>query len=89
MAAESNQDKKAEIQNRAIDYTKRTSINFIGVKKDRGDKQKQRFYDVENITLSYSFNEMLHHDYQGQNLVDQQQKTSLDYAYSFKANSKR
>lgn len=87
VAAESNQDKKAEIQNRAIDYTKRTSINFIGVKKDRGDKQKQHFYDVENITLSYSFNEMLHHDFQVENLVDQQQKTSLDYAYSFKAKS--
>jgi cell surface protein SprA len=84
VAAESDANKKAEIENRAIDYTKRTSVNFIGVKKDRGEKQKQRFYDVENVTLSYSFNEMLHHDFQVQNLVDQQQKTSLDYAYSFK-----
>ena len=84
IAAESNQSKKNEIENRAIDYTKRTSVNFIGVKKDRGDKQKQHFYDVENVTLSYTFNEMLHHDFQVENLVDQQQKTSLDYAYSFK-----
>ncbi|CAM4432053.1 T9SS outer membrane translocon Sov/SprA [Flavobacterium terrigena] len=84
IAAESDQDKKGEIENRAIDYTKRTSVNFIGVKKDRGEKQKQRFYDVENVTLSYSFNEMLHHDFQVQNLVDQQQKSSFDYAYSFK-----
>ena len=84
LAAESNQDKKDEIENRAIDYTKRTSVNFIGVKKDRAEKQKQRFYDVENVTLSYSFNEMLHHDFQVQSLVDQQQKSSLDYAYSFK-----
>ena len=82
--AETDQNKKDEIENRAIDYTKRTSVNFIGVKKDRGEKQKQRFYDVENLTLSYSFNEMLHHDFQVQNLVDQQQKSSLDYAYSFK-----
>ncbi len=84
IAAESDANKKDEIENRAIDYTKRTSVNFIGVKKDRGDKQKQRFYDIENITLSYSFNEMLHHDFQVQNLIDQQQKSSLDYAYSFK-----
>ncbi len=84
ISAETNQAKKDEIENRAIDYTKRTSVNFIGVKKDRGEKQKQRFYDVENVTLSYSFNEMLHHDFQVQNLVDQQQKSSLDYAYSFK-----
>lgn len=82
--AESNQDKKDEIKNRSIDYTKRTSVNFIGVKKDRGEKQKQHFYDVENVTLSYSFNEMLHHDFQIQSVVDQQQKSSFDYAYSFK-----
>ncbi|NHM02242.1 T9SS outer membrane translocon Sov/SprA [Flavobacterium difficile] len=84
IAAESNPAKKEEIENRAIDYTKRTSVNFIGVKKDRGEKQKQHFYDVENVTLSYSFNEMLHRDFQVENLIDQQQKTSLDYAYSFK-----
>lgn len=84
IAAESDPAKKDEIQNRAIDYTKRTSVNFIGVKKDRGEKQKPRFYDIENVTLSYSFNEMLHHDFQVQNLVDQQQKSSFDYAYTFK-----
>jgi cell surface protein SprA len=82
--AETDSDKKDEIKNRAIDYTKRTSVNFIGVKKDRGEKQKSHFYDIENVTLSYSFNEMLHHDFQVQSVVDQQQKSSLDYAYSFK-----
>lgn len=87
IAAESNQAKKEEIENRAIDYTKRTSVNFIGVKKERGEKQKQRFYDVENITLSYTFNEMFHHDFQVQSVIDQQQKSSLDYAYSFKTKS--
>jgi cell surface protein SprA len=84
IAAETDSKKKEEIENRAIDYTKRTSLNFIGVKKDRGDKQKQRFYNIENVTLSYSFNEMLHHDFQVENVIDQQQKSSLDYAYSFK-----
>ncbi len=84
IAAEADQKKKDEIENRAIDYTKRTSVNFIGVKKDRADKQKQHFYDVENVTLSYSFNEMLHHDFQIESVIDQQQKSSLDYAYSFK-----
>lgn len=87
IAAESDQAKKDEIENRAIDYTKRTSLNFIGVKKDRGEKQKQRFYDVENVTLSYSFNEMFHHDFQVQSVLDQQQKSSLDYAYAFKTKS--
>ncbi|MDK2771510.1 MAG: cell surface protein SprA [Flavobacterium sp.] len=75
---------KANIENRAIDYTKRTSINFIGVKKERAPEQKQHFYDVENLTLSYSFNEMQHHDYEIESLLDQQNRTAVDYAYSFK-----
>ena len=79
-----DQAEKDNIKNRAIDYTKRTSINFIGVRKERGEEQKQHFYDVENLTLSYSFNETEHHDYEIENLVDQQNRTSLDYAYAFK-----
>ncbi len=80
----SDEQEKENIKNRAIDYTKRTSINFIGVRKERGEEQKQHFYDVENLTLSYSFNEMEHHDYEIENLVDQQNRTTIDYAYSFK-----
>ena len=71
------------IKNRAIDYTKRTSINFIGVKKERGPEQKARVYDPENLTLSYSYNQMEHHDYEIESLLDQQQRTSVDYNFSF------
>lgn len=84
LAAAPTEARRSEITNRAIDYTKRTSINFIGVKKEKGDGKKQHFYDVENITFSYSFNEMKHHDFQIESLVDQQQKTAVDYAYAFK-----
>lgn len=79
-----NDAEKRNIKNRAIDYTKRTSINFIGVKKERGAEQKQHFYDPENLTLSHSFNEMQHHDFQIESLVDQQVKSSADYAFTFK-----
>ncbi|WP_035677249.1 T9SS outer membrane translocon Sov/SprA [Flavobacterium limnosediminis] len=78
---------RSNIENRAIDYTKRTSINFIGVKKERAPEQKQHFYDPENLTLSHSFNEMTHHDFQIENLLDQQTKSSADYAFAFKPNS--
>jgi cell surface protein SprA len=46
------------VRNRAIDYTKRQSINFIGVKKDRQADQKPKIYDPENLTLSYSYNQV-------------------------------
>lgn len=75
---------RANIENRAIDYTKRTSLNFIGVRKEKNPEKKSHFYDVENLTLSYSLNEMEHHDYEIESLEDKQNRTSVDYAYSFK-----
>ncbi|HQZ25067.1 MAG TPA: cell surface protein SprA [Flavobacterium sp.] len=71
------------IKNRAVDYTKRKSINFIGVRKDRGEEQKQRIYDVENFTFSQSFNEVEHHDYEIEQFTNQESSTAVDYAFSF------
>jgi cell surface protein SprA len=71
------------IRDRAIDYTKRKSINFIGVKKERGATQKQHVYDPENLTLSYSYNQVERHDYEIESYVDKQVNTTVDYTYSF------
>nr|WP_294774262.1 cell surface protein SprA [uncultured Flavobacterium sp.] len=80
----SNAAERDNIRDRAIDYTKRKSINFIGVKKDRAPEQKQRIYDPENLTLSYSYNEVEKHNYEIEDYIDQQVSTSVDYTYSFK-----
>jgi cell surface protein SprA len=80
----SDASERENIRNRAIDYTKRTSINFIGVKKERGAEQKPRIYDPENLTLSYSYNEVEKHNYEIENYIDQQVSTSVDYTYAFK-----
>ncbi|MHA3789061.1 T9SS outer membrane translocon Sov/SprA [Flavobacterium hauense] len=80
----SDQAEKDNIRERAIDYTKRKSINFIGVKKERAPEQKQHVYDPENLTLNYSFNQTNHHDYEVESLVDQQLRTGVDYTYTFK-----
>ena len=74
---------RSNIKNRAIDYTKRKSINFIGVRKERGEKQKPHFYDPENLTLSYSYNEVERHNYEVESYKDQLVNTSVDYTYSF------
>jgi cell surface protein SprA len=78
-----NPAEKDNITNRAIEYTKTQSINFIGVKKERGAKQKPHIYDPENLTLSYSYNEIQKHDYEIEEYLDQQVRTSADYAFSF------
>ena len=72
------------ITNRAVDFTKRKSINFIGVKKERGPEQKQHFYDPENLTLSYSYNQVEKHNYEIESYNDEQVNTAVDYTYTFK-----
>ncbi len=79
-----SEDERKRIKDRAIEYTKRTSINFVGVNKQRAAGQKERFYDVENLTLSHTFNEVQQHNFEIEQLLDQQSRTSLNYSYSFK-----
>ena len=78
-----DQAEKDNLRDRAIEYTKVKSINFIGVRKDRAPEQKQRIYDPENLTLNYSFNETKKHDYEIEEYVDQQVRTGVDYNFSF------
>ncbi|TDD78592.1 T9SS outer membrane translocon Sov/SprA [Flavobacterium caseinilyticum] len=82
-----DQNERDNIANRAIDYTKRKSINFIGVRKDRSPEQKQRLYDIENFTFSQSFNEVERHDFEIEDYVDQQANSAVDYGYTFKPKS--
>ncbi|MDQ3190245.1 MAG: cell surface protein SprA [Bacteroidota bacterium] len=45
------------------DYTRRRSINFANVKKEKGKgASKSRIYDVENLSFTYSFNEIFKRD---------------------------
>ena len=74
---------RAIIKDRAIDYTKRKSINFIGVKKERAPEQKQRIYDPENLTLSYSFNQVERHNFEIEKFLDQTVNTTVDYTFAF------
>lgn len=79
-----DETERSNIKNRAVDYTKRKSINFIGVKKERGEKQKQHFYDPENLTFSHSFNEVEKHNYEVESYTDQLVNTAVDYTFAFK-----
>ena len=75
--------RKDNIRNRAIDYTKRTSINFIGVRKEKNPESKSHLYDPENFTFSQSINEVQRHDFEIEDYSDQQVTTSVDFSYAF------
>ena len=82
-AAETPEDAEA-IRQQAEDYTKRTSINFIGVRKDRGEEAEANFYDIENFTFNYSYNEVNHRDFEIDELRDQNVVTGFVYNHNFK-----
>ncbi|GAA4279886.1 T9SS outer membrane translocon Sov/SprA [Gaetbulibacter aestuarii] len=81
-AANSVQEKETIRQN-SEDYTKRQSINFIGVRKNRTTEKKARFYDVENFTFNYSYNKVEHRDFEIQNSLDQNVRLGANYAHNF------
>ena len=82
-AAETPEDAEA-IRQQGEDYTKRTSINFIGVRKDRGEEAEANFYDIENFTFNYSYNEVNHRDFEIDELRDQNVVTGFVYNHNFK-----
>ncbi len=44
-----------------LDYTKRRSLNFTNVKKDKGkNSKKSHIYDIENWAATYSYSELYH-----------------------------
>ena len=78
------QDEKDAILRQSEDYTKRKSINLIGVNKQRtNDEKSARFYDIENLTFNYSYNEVNHRDYEIENMLDQNVRTGVNYNFNF------
>ena len=79
-----NEDEKKNIEDRAVNYTKRKSINFIGVRKQKAAEKTPHIYDPENFTFSQSYNEVERHDYEIEDYIDKQSATSVDYSFTFK-----
>ena len=70
------------IKNRAIDYTRRRGINFMNVSKQRGkNKTKIHPWDVENLSVSYAYNEQYKHNITTAWSFMQQTNFSLNYNY--------
>ena len=81
-AANSNAEKE-QIRQQSEDYTKRQSVNFIGVRKNRTTDKAPRFYDVENLTLNYSYNKVEHRDFEIEKAVDKNVRVGANYAFNF------
>jgi cell surface protein SprA len=76
-------ERRDEILTRSVDYTKRQSINFIGVRKERTGEARPKVYDVENFTFSYSYNQIDHRDFEIEEALDQNVRLGGTYNYNF------
>ncbi len=70
----------------AQNYTLRKGVSFINVKKNRNPEsdKKPKFYDIENVSFSYAFNEEFHRDYNILKYLNQNLTTGLSYNFNFK-----
>ncbi len=80
-----NQDEKDRIKNQSVNYTKRESVNLIGVRKERTGDSKAKVYDIENFTGSFSYNQLDHHDFEVEDAVEQNVRVGATYNYNFTA----
>jgi len=71
------------------DYTKRSSISFINVKKNRNPNstKKPKFYNVENLSVSYAHNKEFHRDYNIKKYSNENATAGANYNYNFQAKS--
>jgi cell surface protein SprA len=81
-AAETDEEED-RIRTQSEDYTKRKSINFIGVRKQKTGDSKNRFYDVENLTFNYSYNKVEQRNFEIENALDQNIRAGANYNYAF------
>ncbi|MFA8299043.1 MAG: cell surface protein SprA [Hyphomicrobiales bacterium] len=83
-------DTKAEkdsLNKRVVDFTKRKSINFINVRKEKVNSQsKNRVWDIENFSVSYSYSEMFHRNIDIE--YERERKFNGGFAYNFNISPK-
>ena len=82
---QSNEDKE-ELKEIAQDLTKRKSINFTNVRKNKSSSagKKSKIYDIENLSATYSRNETFSRNVNLKERTTVSTKASLNYTYSSK-----
>lgn len=74
---------RERVKKQSQSYTKRQSVNVIGLRKERTGDKKPMPYDVENFTFSSSYNQVEHRDFEIEQSVDQSVRLGGTYEYSF------
>lgn len=57
-----NADARDSIRGATVDYTRRKSLNFTNVHKEKAKGGKSHIYDISNFTMSYAYTELYRHN---------------------------
>ncbi|MDT0686284.1 cell surface protein SprA [Autumnicola psychrophila] len=74
---------REQIKEQSQSYTRRQSINVIGLRKERMGKAKPMPYDIENFAFSTSYNEINHRDFEIEEALDQNVRLGSTYEFNF------
>lgn len=76
------EETRKNLKEQTQDYTRRKSINFTNVKKDKSKgAKKSHFYDVENLSLSYAYTELFYHNINTEYYTMKTHRGALSYNY--------
>ncbi len=78
-----NDADRETIREQSEEYTKRQSVNLIGVRKERTGESKPMPYDIENFTFSGSYNQTDQRSFEIEEFQDQSTTVGAQYAYAF------
>ena len=82
-----SQEERRELRQRSQTYTRRRSINFTNVRKERTNPDKKpQLYDVENFNATFAYSEMEFYDIN--TAFDNQRQFRLGLGYNFNAKPK-
>lgn len=78
-----SQSRRDSLRTITVDYTRRKSLNFTNVRKEKGkNSPKPHIYDIENVALSYSYTEINHRDINIEYNNTRTYKAGLTWAFS-------
>ncbi|PKP04767.1 MAG: cell surface protein SprA [Bacteroidetes bacterium HGW-Bacteroidetes-6] len=79
----STQAEKDSILNIVQDYTRRKSLNFVNIRKEKtGGNTKTHIYDLSNFDLTYAYNEVFQRNIEIEYNLKKNYRGALGYNYS-------
>ena len=84
LEAAENSEMRDQLQERAEHYTRRQSISVIGLRKEHTGDREAQAYDIENFSVSSSYNQVDHRDYEIARSLEQQVRLGALYQYGFR-----